>query len=261
MNDFRERLGQELDAAFARSAARRTRRRRVAGLVAAGFGVAVAASALSLFVRSSPVGAGVEVSERGGLVYVRLLEGEFDPDEIEMAVRNAGLDVDVDAVPVGPSLVGKFVRDQIEGSDLGTLRRLGEDGDTFAGFVLPAGWDGHLSVDVGRPAGDDEDYAVPSNALSEGEPLACTDVIGLLPADAAALLEARSLQGMWRGVSGRAEVRVDERDLDAVPWRTQLVSHALALGPRTVVVYLSETGMAARLDLRLTRPEACDGSR
>ena len=87
----------------------------------------------------------------GGRVAITLLDLEHDPRRIEAAARRAGLDVRVTAVPVGPSLVGRFVAESGMGSLPSELLALGGDTRAFVGFSLPEGWSGTLDLTVGRP--------------------------------------------------------------------------------------------------------------
>lgn len=111
-------------------------------------------------------------------VVVTLEDLEHRADRIEAAVREAGLDVSVVAVPVGPSRVGRFLGQGSSGPLPPELRWVDQGPDGSRGFVLPVGWPGTLHLLVGAPAGADQPYAVFSDALRPGEPLACRDVLG-----------------------------------------------------------------------------------
>ena len=50
--------------------------------------------------------------------------------------------------------------------------------EPFTGFTVPVEWEGHLTLIVGRPAEPREPYVQPANAFAEGEPLACTGLLG-----------------------------------------------------------------------------------
>lgn len=253
---FFDALGVELGSAFDRLVERRRRRRRLAQRVgAAAAVVAVALTALVAIDRDHPAEAGVQVERRDGFIYVRLTDLEHRPRVIEDAVRKAGLDVAVTAVPTGPSLVGRFVR--VGGSgDLKALLRLEPDGSAFGGFAVPEGWDGRLVLEVGEPARDGEAYAVFTNALSEGEPLACTGIAGSEPAEATAIVRARDLAAHWKLVSGLVVEDVDLDDLTVRQQHELQVSHVLGTGVRDVLVYLSGDATPPR-GLPLTEPAHC----
>jgi hypothetical protein len=162
-----------------RAAARRRSRSRSLVLT---IGALVASAALLVVSGPGPALADVQVEVQGGRLLVRLVDLEHRPEHIEGVLRGLGLDASVVDAPVGPSQVGRFVG-TLDDSDLATdLRRLGAAKATFQGFSVPVGWTGRLDLRVGRPAGPGESYAVFSDALAPGEPLACRPLLGR-PAD------------------------------------------------------------------------------
>jgi hypothetical protein len=111
-------------------------------------------------------------------VVIQLTDLANTPREVEAAIEPEGLDIRVDAVPVGPSNVGRFVGQIATEPDLVDLHYVRTDGVTFMGFSLPERWDGELTLLLGRPARSGEGYETFSNAFAPGEPLACTDTLG-----------------------------------------------------------------------------------
>ena len=248
MTTFFDRLGDELDAA-----ARRPPRRPAAPLLAAAAAV-VAVAALGFAVaRPEPASADVDVSVRGGLVHLRLVDAEHDPEAIEAAAAGAGLDVAVEAVPAGPSQVGRFLMLEQRGERPGELRPLDADGDTFAGFVLPVGWDGTLQLRVGRPARAGEGYVTFTNAESAGEPLACTGIGGATPAEALEILDGRDLDVTWQVVGERSQVVPPD---DLAGFDDHRVAMALGTAPGAVVLVLTADGAPPPSQQALTRPAA-----
>ena len=249
---FFDRLGEELDVASMRRRPSPLPKLAMAAVLVVVVGV-VGVFAL----RPEPASADVEVEVREGLVYLRLTDAEDDPEVIEEAAAGAGLAVDVEAVPTGPSLAGRFLLFERAGALPGELRTLGTDGDTFTGFVLPAGWDGALTLRVGRPADGDEPYAAFTNAEAAGEPLACSGIGGLTAPEARDLVAETDLQVTWQA-AGEVARSVPAPELDEAPWATYRVAAALSTAPRTVVVVLTPDGRPPRQQQPLTRAaEGC----
>ena len=250
---FFDSLEQQLGDRLERTTARRATRRRVVQR-AGGVGVGALALVIAALVVTGdePAAAGVDVETRDGLVYVRLTDVEHRADVIEDAAAAAGLDVTVEEVPVGPSLVGRFITEEREGV-IGELRELDRDGPSFSGFVLPANYDGTLVLRVGRPA-DGEPYIQFSNALSEGEPLACSGLLGADPAHAREIVDAHDVDATWVVVTdggGQRPVAADELEaLDDVE-----VGQAVAVSADAVFISLVAPGTT--LDTALTAPAAC----
>ena len=173
-----------------RAAARRRARGR--SLVAT-IGVLLGACALLVATRPVPALADVAVDVRDGRLLVRLVDLEHRPEHIEGVLRGLGLDASVVDAPVGPSRVGRFVGTLDEGLHA-AVRRLGAAAAGFEGFSVPVGWTGHLDLRVGRPASPGESYAVFSDALAPGEPLACRPLLGRSAGEVLAELGALDLE-------------------------------------------------------------------
>jgi hypothetical protein len=214
---FTTALRAELLAAATRVvAARRRRARRVAAASAVVVVLALVVSA-SVLVRldlGRVASADVVVEVDDGEVVVTLQDIEQRPERIEAAVRAAGLDVSIAAVPVGPSRVGRFLGRETAGSVPPELRWL----DDLRGFALPVGWSGSLRLLVGEPADGDEPYAVFSDALLPGEPLACRAIVGRRAADVAAELATTDVAARYVALEegrneplGDGEVRTGPR--------------------------------------------------
>jgi hypothetical protein len=255
---FFDSLERQLGDGLERSVARRRSRRRIARR-AGGFAVgAVAIIATMFFATDDDVAdADVSVQTRGGLVYLRLVDTEFDADEIQAAASEAGIDVVVEQVPVGPSLVGRFVSYGSSGEgELGELKELDLDGPAFSGFVIPAGYEGTIYLSVGRPAEDSELYMASSNAVSDGEPLACSGALDATPSGAAAIAADRGLQARWFIWSSDGAWEVDDATVASGELDDHHVVVASADGPGMVSFRISPPGTPAPL-LNLTAPAAC----
>jgi hypothetical protein len=215
---FLDALREELLAAAARQidAGRPIRPRPRLAVAAAGATTAVLAVAMGVLLTLSapaPAQADVRVEVEGGRVIITLVELEHRPERIQAVAQGAGLDVTVSAVPVGPSLVGRFVRSTGNGALPPELHVLGTGPTTFAGFSLPEDWRGSLHLSVGRPADDGEAYVAYSDAFAEGEPLHCAGVLGAPATEALALVEQLPLHADWELGSVDPVTRVRPADL------------------------------------------------
>jgi hypothetical protein len=249
---FFDSLERQLGDGFDRAGHRRASRRRLlqrAGGIAAG--VLVLLTAFAFVSRDDPAAAGVSIEQRDGLVYVRLTDVEYRADAIEDAARVAGLDIEVESVPTGPSLIGRFVRASGDGI-VGKLKELDPDGPAFSGFVIPAGFDGSLSLQVGRPSKDGEPYAQYGNALSEGEPLACTGIVGVTPAEAVEIIHERNIDAVWTLLTARGMQSVDPSSVDDGVH----VARAMSTAPDHVQIVLTDDATPLA-DLEATAPATC----
>lgn len=250
-------LEGQLDDGFARTVARRTSRRRVLGRAAgATLGLLALVVVVAVVVDEEPAEAGVSVEQRGGLLYVRLTDIEYRPDVIEEAAAGAGLAVSVEAVPTGPSLVGRFIRFEQAGADTGELRELDRDGPAFSGFTIPAGYDGTLVLQVGRPARSDEVYRHFANALSPGEPLACSGIIDVAPHTAVEIVRARGVDARWTILTERGLQPVDESALAGEDFAQHRTASAFSIADNTVTIYVSD-GRARPPPVELTADATC----
>lgn len=189
MMPFETTLRDELTRAAGRPSPPRAP--RIVAVVAAVVTVTAAAVGLLTVVDTETAAADVKITREGGRIEVLLTDLESSADEIESALRAEGLDIDVEAVPTGPSNVGRFVGETASADGLEDLRRIDETGPAFLGFSIPDDWHGALTVRVGRAARRGEAYRAFSDAFAPGEPLACADAYAVALADV-----ARSLRGV-----------------------------------------------------------------
>lgn len=200
--DHRDALRAELMRAATRQVNGRQRRRRIVrgGVMAALTGLVVGSTVLG----GTPDRAEADVTIRYSRerVTVTLEDLEHRPGVIEGAIREAGLDVSVRAVPVGPSRVGRFVGTVQAGSAPGEIRAVGSRPGDYLGFSVPRNWDGSLELLVGRPAKAGEMYFTVSDATQPGESLACSDVVGRLATRAEELADAADLVRSYEVTEG-----------------------------------------------------------
>lgn len=191
--EFTEALRQQLvEAAERRALAEEPHRRGwvrwSAGLVAAAM-LAVVFVGVGTLRDDQVVAADVDIRVAGESLVLELRGRDVSSAEIVEAAKEAGLDVTVSEVPVGPSNVGRLVNSTA--SELPpVLEAIGADGRTFLGFRIPKDWPGTLGLTLGRAALPGEPFAVASDALQPGEPLACRELMGRDLAEVATELRA-----------------------------------------------------------------------
>ncbi len=239
-------LRRELLAA-ARREVRRRRRRPLMAAVAAG-AAAVVALVLVLVPQPTPAAADVVVRVHDGVVEVTLVDLEHRPERIEAAVREAGLDVRVRSVPVGPSSVGRFVGEDFGGTLPGELEPVDDGPAGFRGFLLPVGWSGELHLLVGAPAGEREVWARFSDATAPGEALACRAVVGRRGGVVAAELADAPLTVRYRAQGPQGIQAVSPAELESAPWTGWIVAEALGTRRGEVVVHLVPPDEAPRAE-------------
>lgn len=155
-----------------------------------------------------------------------------------------------------PSLVGRFMRYTQVGEDTGELRELDRDGPAFSGFAIPAGYSGRLSLMIGRPADEGEAYTHFANALSPGEPLACSGIAGESPSRAVQIVGARRLDVRWTIVGERGTQALESSDLDDEAHQGLRVTRAQSIAPGTVAIFLSD-GVRPLPEIELTADAVC----
>jgi hypothetical protein len=245
---FVDALGDELYAAAVRrtsprAVARRQRRRVLAPLGTAAAAVAVVAGTLIVVAGPDTAQAAVQVEVADGRVVITLVDLEQRPEAIEAELAEAGLDVSIVAVPVGPSTVGRFVGDVA--TELPPELHVTRGGRTaFSGFSLPLGWPGSLELHVGRAARDGEAYAAVSDAFAPGEPLACSEALGGPAQLALALAQERGLTASFLALlpGDAGWQRVDAQDVAAGPFGAWVVMAANATSADDVVVRIQDAG-------------------
>lgn len=174
-----EQLGAEVAAAARRRDRRRRGGRRAASMVAAAVVVALVAVSALLISDDSQVVADVEVIRQGDELVVKLNDLATRPEEVEAAAAEAGVDIDVIQVPVGPSNVGRAISTyQTEGTEV-LILPTGDDGEyERSGFRIPADYEGTIDVTLGRAARPGEQWQAASLATERGEALACQELVG-----------------------------------------------------------------------------------
>jgi hypothetical protein len=198
-----------VEALFAEITAEHALRRRlfagrVARLGAVAAAAMVAAAALIVSLDSAPPAAAGIAFERGtGYLIARVVDLRADPDAMRAAFRERGLDIDLELVPVSPSLVGEIVASSESASGIELLpdRARGCPQELRCGPIglrIPLGWEGEAQIVLGREAQPSETYVSAGDAFAPGEALHCTTgVVGASVSSAANVLERRGLDAIW----------------------------------------------------------------
>jgi hypothetical protein len=233
VTSFQDRLQVELERAAAQP---RTDRRRIGIAVAAAVLVLGALGGVLVSVsRPSPAAADVEIIRRDGVVTLRLVGQEYDADAIERSARDGGVELAVQDVATGPSLVGRFLNITFDGPNAVAVQRLSGAGIGYVGFAIPDDWPGRVLAAVGRPAKNGEAYGQTPDATSPGEPLACRPILGS-PARAAVDV-AQGLKTRWVLVQEGKTVAFDSASASGY-----LVAKAQMYDAKTVLLYLTPDG-------------------
>ena len=182
---FAQALREQLMQAAVREQ-RRRRRTKIGAAVSAALAAIVSSVVL---LAPNPAGADVEVTVENGIVEVRLTDLHSSPQDVIDALREKGLTATVDALPTGPSGVGRFVRVHVIGDVQVTVTPSGRNGNAFTSFTIPEDWEGRLVISLGRAAEPGEAYEAFTDAFAEGEPLHCRGVFGRRIADVVDELE------------------------------------------------------------------------
>lgn len=221
---FIHQLRADLVEGVARHRSRRRRRRHAL----AASGLAALAALLVLGIGTLDDGdrsTALAVTRDEHWITVEIADATADPDRMTKELRAAGIDGEVTVKPVSPSLVGRWAAvevhpsspvdaggnpnekvvsvtelvDEAPGVDAGA----GTGGDEDRLFSIdfehdklriPAGFRDRVVLTAGRAPRGDELYAETGSAFGPGEPLRCSGVERLSPAEAEAAIAARGYE-------------------------------------------------------------------
>ena len=199
--------------------------------------VAFVGAILTVTLPDDRANASIDVQVRDGSVFVRLLDFENSPDQIVGALRNAGINAVVDAVPVGPSNVGRFVG--YSSPDSVTLNVTGGGRFSFPAFSVRQDFGGLLRLSLGRAAAAGERWVATSDATAKGEALACRSIRGLTALDASRRVADARVTVSWLAVPGETLAPGAELTEPYASWR---VIDALSPDAGLVVMRLTVDG-------------------
>lgn len=203
---------------------------------------AVAAVALLVMVglgSAGPAAAGVQITEEGEFFKVMLTDPLANPEAVGEALRDAGFNVTIHAVPVSPSKVGALVGFS-GASQAPDFELLSVDGVTFTGFQVRGSADAPFDLYFGRSAAAGEDYEAGGSAFAPGEPFACVPIWGLRVDDALPIIAELQpeVRIRWQVLNENGTGMVEA---EATEIGDRYVTDALSVGPNEVVIYASPT--------------------
>lgn len=183
----------------------------------------------------------VEIDTSGQTATVRLLSGRADPQQVERALRGAGIDAIVTAEPVSPPLEGQWIGASDQRLS-GLPGAIDENDKTLV--RVPTGTP--INLTFGRPALPDETYQVSTSPFLPGGPLNCTGIEKLPPLEAERAINDLGYEVSWRlqtttrifpdGVlEGRSDIVED-------PPEGTILTNASELAPTVMVVFISPSG-------------------
>lgn len=132
-------------------------------------------------------------------IVARITDPQAASEELTQVFQAHGLNINVNTVPVSPSLVGTIVYTDvptIKSLHDGTCLTGGGDG-CQVGLVIPADFAGNATVTIGRMASGGEAYAGSADAFGAGEALHCSGWLGETVAAVNASLQGASLSADW----------------------------------------------------------------
>lgn len=205
----------------------RLRRRHfpAAGLAAAAVVVVLAVIVGSALIGSRPAAAGVRFTRDDGYIVATVTDPAAASEQLRAAFAEHGLDIDLQLVPVSPSLVGTVVFLGDEGSDVIETLQQGKcvtgGGGCPIGLRISTDFTGHAEITLGRRADAGEQFMSAADGFGAGEALHCSNLMGAPVTKALPELEARGLVAMWRLGDGSEVDPATVRDYfvtEAIPW-------------------------------------------
>jgi hypothetical protein len=236
--------GDSRQRRFRRAVGRRRWRVAVAATAASALAVVVLVGVEAL---APPAAAGIEFARGDGYLVARVVDLRADPDAMRAAFRERGLDVDLELVPVSPSLVGEIVASSesepgIEDIPDPARGCPAEPRCGPIGLRIPIDWDGEAQIVLGRAARPSETYVSAGDAFAPGEALHCaTGLIGATVARARAVLDRRGLAVIWHvdeEVDGEVVGRIVDSPDGILDW---VVVQAIPASAGSIHLFAEET--------------------
>jgi hypothetical protein len=229
---------------------RRRRRRLLTGL-----GVAATAAALALALPvvmpsgtpggASRAAAAVTFTTSDRYIVAVIQDPQADGDALRAAFREHGLDITLQLLPVSPSLVGKFVFEDVSnvgGSEIETLfddRAACTTPGSLScpiGLRIPVDFRGRATLALGRAAEQGEQYASANDAFAAGEALHCSGLRGMTVGHALPVLEGLGVTAIWRSNDPAID---DANGIDPSTIEDQFVTDAVGAAGGQVYIWAS----------------------
>lgn len=210
----------DLDAAIKAERPQRRRRWYLPGAVVITTAAAVVIMVFGFGPQGGPTAvppaAAVEIVPDGDYLEVRFLDLSADEDAIEAAIRDAGLDIAVDFMPVSPSLVGSLVASTDTPTDRYSVSweyRAPSDVGAPSSVRVSKTYRGSLSLTIGRPTKPGEPYTTAAiSAELPGELLHCGEITGGTASNAVAVATQREVKILWIDDTSRERLGNDLPD-------------------------------------------------
>jgi len=135
----------------------------------------------------------------GDQIIARITDPSAAAEQLTAVFKAHGLNIQVQTLPVSPSLVGTIVY-----SDVSNVQSLqagpcmsGGGTGCDVGLVIPADFSGEAYVSVGRAAAPGEDYASSADVFAPGEVLHCSGILGQSTSTTASTLQEMGVTVRW----------------------------------------------------------------
>jgi len=146
--------------------------------------------------RPAPAMRLVNFTVRHGDIVARITNPDAAASQLTAVFRAHGLNIDVETLPVSPSLVGTIVFSQVS-----IIRTLWKPACSVTGcpvgLVIPADFTGTGHIVVGRPAKPGERYESMADVFAPGEALHCSGLLGQPASAALPVLRKLGLHASW----------------------------------------------------------------
>jgi hypothetical protein len=214
---------------------RRSRPHLPAAITGAAAVLVLVAIVGAMLIRSEPAAAGVRFTREAGYIVATVTDPAAASEQLRAAFSEHDLNIDLQLVPVSPSLVGTVVALGDEGTDVIQTLQHGTcvtgGGGCPIGLRIPTDFAGHAEITLGREAEPDEQFMSAADGFGPGEALHCSDLIGATVAEALPELEARGVAAMWRLKDGS--------DVDPAEVRAYFVTEVIPWAPGEVLMWVA----------------------
>lgn len=212
---------------------------------------------VATLLRPETVAAGIEIKKKDGFYIAEVTDSEANREELSAAFAQRELDIELELVPVSPSLVGTIVAMGDEGGQ--GIETLSDDDRCFTGggacpigLRVPVDYAGRAEITISRSAEPGENYASTTDPFAPAEALRCIDLYGATIEEAVAELEPRGFS-----VATLALVERDGRqfaeDVEPAQVATWYVQDVNMISANEVVIHASREAVPLPPDSYLRR--------
>jgi hypothetical protein len=163
--------------------------------------------------------------------------------QLRRAFADHGLSIDLKLVAASPSLVGTVVAiEEANGSGIKALQGgscITGGGGCPVGRRIPARYQGHAEITLGRAGKPGETYVASASAFARGEPLHCSGLDRVTAAEAEREIRSRGLTAVWRPYRDSANTLLDPQAVGR-----DFVIDADTIAENRIVVWVSPVTVA-----------------